>query len=388
MTNNWEMKRLDEIAILNPPKPKGIDAHLAVSFIGMADVSTTGKIIETSIREFRDTEKGYTAFQEGDVLLAKITPCFENGKCALAAGLNHGLGIGSTEFHVLRMKDGMDPRFLLYHTRSSAFRIRGEANMTGTSGQKRVPADFIKAFRIPVPPLVTQQTIIRILEAWDTALHLTEILIQKKKSLIRAILSAAIATSNGSWQKASLGNLASVIMGQAPASRFYNKKKEGLPLIQGKADLNGNSTNANIWTSQITKTCEAGDILMTVRAPVGAVARSSGRACLGRGVCAIKPHAVDRDFLFFILRHLETGWGKYIQGSIFAAVSSIDVKRMVVPFPKSGDEQAVIAAALKAVDAEISLLEQQTDYLQKQRNGLLNRLLYPGLSPHGPGERL
>ena len=387
MSDNWKLKRLHEIAVLNPPKPRGIDRRLPVTFIGMAGIANNGKIIGTSIREFQDIEKGYRAFQEGDILLAKITPCFENGKCALTRDLKNGLGIGSTEFHILRVKNGLEPRYLLYHIQSRAFRIRGEARMTGSSGQKRIPASFINSYQIPIPPLSRQQTIIDIISTWDQALELMQSVIERKRLLAAKVVNQIIAGRNSNWGSAPLGNLAAIAMGHAPSSKHYNRKQLGLPLIQGKGDFDGSHAKASIWTNHITQSCAAGDILMTVRAPVGAIARSSVTACIGRGVCAITPQAIDGEFLFHMLRHMRPRWARYIQGSTFASISGKDVKRMVIYFPKSQAEQVAVAKALGAIDEEISLLEQQKIHLDKQREALLGKLLYPRLIPHGPGEK-
>ncbi|RQP04224.1 MAG: restriction endonuclease subunit S, partial [Paracoccus sp. BP8] len=102
---------------------------------------------------------GYTYFRDDDVVVAKITPCFENGKGALAKGLKNGIAFGTTELHVLRARENMDPGFLFYLTISDAFRDMGEAHMYGAGGQKRVPELFIRDLRSPVPPAEEQRKI-------------------------------------------------------------------------------------------------------------------------------------------------------------------------------------------------------------------------------------
>ena len=122
-------------------------------------------------RPFAEVKSGYTPFREGDILLAKITPCFENGKGAIAKGLSNGVGFGSTEFHVLRPREGTDLNFLFIHTRTPEFRRYGEANMIGSAGQKRVPASFVTDWRIPTPPLIEQCRIAAILSIWDETIQ-------------------------------------------------------------------------------------------------------------------------------------------------------------------------------------------------------------------------
>ena len=115
--NEWELVRLDEIAEINPRKKKKIKKNGSwfeakpedlVTFLAMEDVSESSQILNKQIKHYSEVEKGYTSFQEDDILIAKITPCFENGKGALAKDLNSGIGFGTTEFHVLRVQDDIN----------------------------------------------------------------------------------------------------------------------------------------------------------------------------------------------------------------------------------------------------------------------------------------
>jgi type I restriction enzyme S subunit len=111
-------------------------------------VSETGALVTKSDRRRGELGNGYTQFADGDVLVAKITPCFENGKGALAHGLTNGVGFGTTEFHVIRPHNPADADYLHQVTLTRAFRIAGERQMTGSAGQRRVPAAFIEDFPI------------------------------------------------------------------------------------------------------------------------------------------------------------------------------------------------------------------------------------------------
>lgn len=125
-------------------------ADCEVSFIPMQDVSNNGDWIHRQSRLFSSIGNGYTAFQEGDVLFAKITPCMENGKGTHALGLLNSIGFGSTEFHVLRAKGEASSRFVFHWCHSIELRHAAEAQMTGSAGQRRVPADFFSKFQISV----------------------------------------------------------------------------------------------------------------------------------------------------------------------------------------------------------------------------------------------
>src|SRR5207302_10765392 len=122
-----------------------------------------GAIRDAGVRSYAMVRKGFTAFANNDVIMAKITPCMENGKAALARGLQNGIGFGSTEFHVLRSMGAVLPDYIYYFIRQESFRRAAENEMTGSVGQKRVPVDFLSAAEIPVPPLAEQVRIVNLL---------------------------------------------------------------------------------------------------------------------------------------------------------------------------------------------------------------------------------
>lgn len=141
---------LSQIVQINPRLPRGLEDSREISFVPMASVSEDGGITLQETRKFGEVKKGFTYFQRGDVLLAKITPCFENGKSALADNLEHPIGFGSTEFHVLRAIPGkVDSRFLYHLVRSNQLLFLGQKSMKGAAGHKRVPAEFLETFEVP-----------------------------------------------------------------------------------------------------------------------------------------------------------------------------------------------------------------------------------------------
>lgn len=160
--------RLDEVAQINPKLAKSLAADTLVSFLPMSAVDADrGTTTLGEERQYSEVSKGYTYFENGDLLIAKITPCFENGKIAQAT-LSHPVGFGSTEFHVVRVNaDRLDERYLLHFLRQRRLRLEGEKKMTGSGGQKRVPANFIKELELPVPSLQEQKRIAAILDKAD-----------------------------------------------------------------------------------------------------------------------------------------------------------------------------------------------------------------------------
>jgi len=163
LPDGWSIITLGDVCAINPPKPRTgmVVGDTEVTFVPMPAVDAdSGTIATPQIRRFDDVRKGFTAFRDNDVIMAKITPCMENGKAAFATGLRNGLGFGSTEFHVFRSRGAVLPEYVYYFIRQESFRSAAEMEMTGSVGQKRVPADFVQGAEIPIPPLVEQKRIV------------------------------------------------------------------------------------------------------------------------------------------------------------------------------------------------------------------------------------
>jgi type I restriction enzyme S subunit len=156
------------VADVNPPLTHSLAPEDDVAFVPMAAVNAeAGAIEHCQTRQYRDVSKGYRPFMDGDVLVAKITPCFENGKIA-HAHLNGLSGFGSTEFHVIRPRArSLDARYLFHFLRQPDIRRAGERRMTGSAGQRRVPESFLSALQVPLPPLAEQRRIAAILDQAD-----------------------------------------------------------------------------------------------------------------------------------------------------------------------------------------------------------------------------
>jgi type I restriction enzyme, S subunit len=157
---------LSDLVDFNPKPPRGSMADdLAVSFVPMAAVEAgSGWMDATQVRPYGEVKKGFTYFCDGDVLFAKITPCMENGKMAVARGLRNGVGFGSTEFHVLRPREGLEAKYLYHFISSCAFRGEASHHMTGAVGQKRVPLAFLQQSEIPLPSVEKQRSILAEIE--------------------------------------------------------------------------------------------------------------------------------------------------------------------------------------------------------------------------------
>ena len=156
---NWPVEKLGDITEINPRSSnRNYGSNLLVSFIPMSYVSDeSGNIVQQDEKTISAVNKGFTYFENGDVLFAKITPCMENGKAAIAENLKNGIGFGSTEFHVIRPSDKLISEFIFSYIRRDSFRNIAKSKFTGTAGQQRVPTAFLKELDIIVPPIKLQQ---------------------------------------------------------------------------------------------------------------------------------------------------------------------------------------------------------------------------------------
>jgi type I restriction enzyme, S subunit len=195
---HWEIKRLKFSARLNPSKSEinHRKQNLEVQFIPMTNVSEEGVVDISELKTLGEVYSGFTYCADGDVIIAKITPCFENGKGAFLSDLMNGIGFGSTEFHVLRSL-GIDSEYLWFVTASEPFRAIGESEMTGAAGQQRVSGTFVADWPVCFPPQIEEQRLI--INKLNAAL--SEILVLRKKlaksaSLLKerraALITAAV----------------------------------------------------------------------------------------------------------------------------------------------------------------------------------------------------
>jgi len=204
----WAFPRLAEIALVNPPPERSIAAdNVNVNFVPMRAVEPEGGgLLRPEVRAYGEVKKGYTSFLSGDVIMAKITPCMENGKVTVVPDLPGSLCFGSTEFHVFRAEEGIEPTWIARFLLQGDFRGAAQRAMTGGVGQMRVPAEFLGTVRIPLAPSSEQR---RIADALDelfsdldaavTALERTRAkLAQYRASVLKAAVEGALTSA---WRR-------------------------------------------------------------------------------------------------------------------------------------------------------------------------------------------
>lgn len=276
----YKLVRLADVADMNPrlPRDHGYADSKEISFVPMSAIDELGGVIrEHQPRAFGDVKKGYTSFRNNDVLFAKITPCMENGKSAIAKGLIGDVGFGSTEFHVLRAKAGVMPEWLFYFVRQDSFRREAKKNFTGTAGQQRVPTSFLENSVIPLPPLSEQQRIVDILSRAEGIVRLRREAQHKAAEIIPALFLDMFgdpATNPKGWPTLRLDEVTTVKGGGTPSKSKLTYWDGDIPWVSPK-DMKSqliSSAEDHITQSAIeesaTNLLPAGSILMVTRSGI------------------------------------------------------------------------------------------------------------------------
>ena len=273
--------KLSDICTINP-KDKVDDMLMKVSFVPMQGVSEDGVIDTSDIRIAAEVSRGFTSFMNGDVLMAKITPCMENGKGAVVTGLFNNRGFGSTEFFVIRPDQSKArSQWIYYYTTQKQFRLDCERNMTGSAGQKRVPKSYLENREILLPTLNEQDLAVQSLNQVKSIINMRKRQLQKLDELVKARFVEMFGDSEFNtmqWPTKRLSELCNV----GSSKRIYQNElsTEGIPFLR-ISDLNERIDNIEnapelfIPINRYNKLNEnglvptAGDILVTSRGTLG-----------------------------------------------------------------------------------------------------------------------
>ncbi len=273
--SDWLFKTLAEVCEINPrlPKDHALRDDQQVSFVPMASVDETfGTISERHTRAFSEVKKGYTHFRDRDVLFAKITPCMENGKVAIAKDLVSGVGFGSTEFHVLRPGPQVLPEWVFYFIRQNDFRAQAKQNFTGTAGQQRVPTSFLSSSLIPIPSLTEQRRIVDLLSRAEGIVRLRRKAEKKAAELIPALFLDMFgdpAINAKGFPVEPLEAVAKIISGVTKGRRLEPRDTIELPYMRVANVKDGHLDLSEVKTIQVRRNevekyrLLPGDLLMT-----------------------------------------------------------------------------------------------------------------------------
>jgi len=416
---DWSMLRLKYFVKINPSKTLTVlneNISGEVSFLPMEKVDSDGEYDVASMKPIEEVNNGFTCFKKNDVIFAKITPCFENGKGALLDKIKTNIGFGSTEFHVLRsIRDMSNPKYLYYITKTHPFRKMGEAFMSGSAGQKRVPSNFIENLFFPYSPLPEQKQLAKYLDHKTTQI---DSLIEKKGRLIELLKEERTAVINQAVSKGLDSNVPmkdSGIewMGEIPAHWKIKKVKHlttkigsgitprggsaiyldaGIPLLRSQnVHFYGlllddvAYISEEIFTGMLNSEVLAGDVLLNITgASIGRcyyVDESLGKANVNQHVCIVRPKSdIETEYLYLILAsdigqtqvfHCQTGANR--EGLNFE-----QLKNFIVPYPNKEQRDLIINHIKKEtarIDTIISKSEKEIELLQEYRTALISEVV-------------
>ena len=408
---HWPIKRLRFIAELNPSKSEvaEIDRATEVSFLPMEAISDDGTINLERTRPIAEVETGYTYFRDGDVTLAKITPCFENGKGALMQGLEAGIGFGTTELIVARPKPSEVTGALLnWIFRSPNFRARGEAWMYGAGGQKRVPDDFVRDFAWSLPPLNEQTAIAALLDRETAKIDaliaeqekLIALLAEKRQATIshavtRGLNPNAPMKDSGvawlgevpaHWEVIRIKNVAQLESGHTPSKQYPEYWEDcDIPWVS----LNDSKylaahdyisdTAVKINTlglaNSSARMLPAGAVVFTRDATIGLAAITTLPMAVSQHLIAWCPsERISALFLLRVLNAMKPHLDTHTFGATIKTIGMADVKKLVTPVPPLEEQKAIteyIATETNKIDTLRGNAEQAVALLNERRSALI-----------------
>lgn len=251
------------------------------------------------------------------------------------------------------------------------------------SGQPGINVNEYLNLSIMTPKLDEQAKIGELLKKLDNTIALhqrkLEALLKLKEVYLKdmfpenekSVPKLRLANFKGDWKQHKLGDVAQITMGQSPNSEYYTDNPNDYILVQGNADMKNGLVVPRIWTTQVTKQAQKNDLILSVRAPVGDVAKTDFDIVIGRGVAAIK----GNEFIFQLLgRMKEIGyWNKFSTGSTFESINTKDIKDAIVLIP-DGKEQTQIGSFFKQLDNRIILHQQKLKHLQNLKRAYLQKM--------------
>lgn len=367
-TNIFPLVKLSEVCTVNPRKSQldGKPLDTRVSFVPMADLNEHQIAFRPSDeKRLSEVQTSYTYFEDNDVLLAKVTPCFENGKAGIARGLLNGIGFGSSEFYVLRSNGQVLPEWVYFCVMHPLFREAATDQMTGTGGLQRVPRDYVENFQIPLPPLEVQKEIVVEIEGYQKVINGSRAVLEHYRPHIPI---------HPDWPMVPLSEVARAKNGFAFKSEEY--VSDGLRVMRIKNVQKGRviDDDPKFMAPDRVKefagySLRAGDILMSLTGNVGRVGkleREHEPAVLNQRVAHIDIKAKDQvlsAYLFAILDSdkFENAAIKGASGVAQANLSSKWVEDYEIPLPPLATQQAIVAE----IEAEQALVAANRELITR-----------------------
>ncbi len=321
---------------------------------------------------------GGAKFCNGDTLMARITPCLENGKTAFVDILNDGeIGFGSTEFIVMRAKKGIsDSQFIYYMAINPFFRDIAIKSMVGSSGRQRVQQSVLNNLELYVPDLEEQKRIGSFLAKFDNKIELNRRINDNLQQQAVALYQQMfIDSAEPDWTDGSLSDIADITMGQSPSGSSYNEDRIGTVFFQGRAEFGFRFPTIRLYTTEPKRMACTNDILMSVRAPVGDLNVAHTDCCIGRGLAAIHSKTNRQSFMLYTMFSLKKRLDVFNgEGTVFGSINRSSLNDIHILIP-SNDAIENFERIVAPIDATIRNNYDEICRLQEIRDSLLPKLM-------------
>ncbi len=396
MPKDWETKELGKVIKINK-KPRNTDKK-PIAFISMENIPEDGLYPKFEVKNPNEVKSGIEVFS-GSLLLAKITPSFEHGKSCIVPKESNYKWVATIEvFSILPKDDMVDLLYLFYFFKFPVIREGLQYTMTGTSGRQRVPKDALEQLEIPYPPPEEQTRIATVLSWFDD-------LIENKRKQNEILEKMAMAIFKSwfidfepfqdeefvyneeldmeipkGWEIRELKNIAEVIMGQSPPSKYYNQEGRGLPFIQGKGQFGQYTPHTDTYSTQISKMAKPFDILVTVRAPVGELNIADREYVIGRGIAALRSEFWT--FLYVYLKTYNEILKSFERGTTFDAITKPELESIKILLPPQSILQR-FHFLVEPIFKKIINNQKEIIILKKIQDTLLPQLVFGRLRVEG-----
>ena len=362
------MAKLGEVCLINP-KSCTLRDDTEVSFIPMTKVGEHGEFDASEIKNYSEVKKGFTNFQNGDILFAKITPCMENGKGAIAHNMKNGIGFGSTEFHVLRPDtDKITSEWLYYLTTWKAFRKEAERNMTGSAGQKRVPKTFLENYVVNLPDIDTQKSENKILRKVDDLIFLRKQQLSKLDELVKArfveMFGDPVSNPMG-WKRVRFDSISENLDSKrVPVTE--SDRKEGVYPYYGASGI-VDWINDYIFDEDILLVSEDGANLLMRSTPIAFSV--SGKSWVNNHAHVVRFHDfATQKFIEVYFSLIDIS--EYITGTAQPKLNQAKLNTMLFCWPPLS-LQKQFAAFVERVDQQKQTVQQSLDKLELMKKALM-----------------
>jgi type I restriction enzyme S subunit len=381
--NKWNKTQLGELGEVSPSIITELAGDDRVAFLSMSDIGS-GFIFQQHTRSFNEVRNGFSHYAEGDILIAKITPCFENGKGCICKGIVNGVGFGSTEFIVFRPNCDVDRDFIYFHTMSETFRKLGAACMVGSAGQKRLQASFIRTYPILLPPLNEQKAISKLLTRWDRGIRQLSDLIAAKVRFKQGLMQQLLTGKRrfpGFSEKWKFKQIETFLTESRISGTDGAQAKKLTVKLYGKGVIPKSESRAGSESTKYFRR-KAGQFIYSkldfLNGAFGIIPDELDGYESTLDLPAFDfNESVDPDwFLSFVIREefYSSHLGLANGGRKARRVNPTDLLSLSIPFPTKS-EQRKIAMVMKTVSSEIHLLRKELEALKTQKKGLMQKLL-------------